>query len=101
MKVFFRLQQPIFLGLLLRFYNPIQQQTRNNTTSPTYLSRVFTYSDPGGDISWGEGVFFSFGVVFCSAVNVAVQHPFMMAVMHVGMKMRVGLCSLIYRKVRI
>ncbi|CAG9107278.1 unnamed protein product [Plutella xylostella] len=68
------------------------------STSPTYLSRVFTYSDPGGDISWGEGVFFSFGVVFCSAVNVAVQHPFMMAVMHVGMKMRVGLCSLIYRK---
>ncbi|KAL0895472.1 hypothetical protein ABMA27_011590 [Loxostege sticticalis] len=31
-------------------------------------------------------------------MNVMVQHPFMMGVMHIGMKMRVGVCSLIYRK---
>lgn len=31
-------------------------------------------------------------------MNVLVQHPFMMAAMHMGMKMRVGVCSLIYRK---
>lgn len=44
-------------------------------------------------------MFFAFGIIFCSTANVMVQHPFMMGVMHMGMKMRVGVCSLIYRKV--
>ncbi|CAB3245308.1 unnamed protein product [Arctia plantaginis] len=64
----------------------------------TYINRLFSYYDMAGDVSWGEAIFFAFGIIFCSSVNVMVQHPFMMAVMHMGMKMRVGMCSLIYRK---
>ncbi|KAI8426158.1 hypothetical protein MSG28_005100 [Choristoneura fumiferana] len=64
----------------------------------TFLSRLFTYYEREGNISFGEAVFFSCGVVFCSVANVMVQHPFMMGAVHIGMKMRVGVCSLIYRK---
>lgn len=34
----------------------------------------------------------------CSAVNIFVIHPYMMAILHMGMKMRIACCSLIYRK---
>ncbi|CAH4030899.1 unnamed protein product [Pieris brassicae] len=57
-------------------------------SSSTYLSRLHSYYDMSSGVSWGEAVFFSFGVVFCSMINVMVQHPFMMGVMHIGMKMR-------------
>ncbi|KOB65752.1 putative ATP-dependent bile acid permease [Operophtera brumata] len=97
MEFLIRLQQPMFLGLLLRYYSPVQEL--NSTSSQhTYLSRLFNYNDAKGTIAWGEAVFFAFGIIFCSAVNVMVQHPFMMGLMHMGMKMRVGVCSLIYRK---
>ncbi|XP_053600633.1 ATP-binding cassette sub-family C member 4-like isoform X2 [Plodia interpunctella] len=97
MEFIIRLQQPLFLGLLLRYYSPVQEE-RNETIHSTYLSRLFSYYDVHANVTWGEAVFFAFGVVFCSAINVFVAHPFMMGVMHIGMKMRVGVCSLIYRK---
>ncbi|KAM3958248.1 ATP-binding cassette subfamily C member 4 [Aphomia sociella] len=97
MEFLIRLQQPLFLGLLLRYYSPVQE-LHNNTTNAKYISRLFNYYQKDNNLSWGEAVFYSLGVVFCSTVNVIVQHPFMMAVMHIGMKMRVGMCSLIYRK---
>ncbi|XP_026324008.1 probable multidrug resistance-associated protein lethal(2)03659 isoform X4 [Hyposmocoma kahamanoa] len=94
MEFIIRLQQPLFLGTLLRYYTVPQ----NSTTNHTYINRLFHYYDMEGAITWGEAVFCAFGVIFCSAINVLVQHPFMMGVMHIGMKMRVGICSLIYRK---
>ncbi|XP_045510491.1 probable multidrug resistance-associated protein lethal(2)03659 isoform X2 [Colias croceus] len=97
MEFVIRLQQPLFLGLLLRYYSPAQDLF-NTTADSAYLSRLYSYYDMSSGVSWGEAVFFAFGVVFCSMMNVMVQHPFMMGVMHLGMKMRVGICSLIYRK---
>ncbi|XP_059049388.1 probable multidrug resistance-associated protein lethal(2)03659 isoform X2 [Achroia grisella] len=97
MEFLIRLQQPLFLGLLLRYYSPTQE-LHNSTTNSTYISRLFNYYHMEDSITWGEAVFFSCGIVFCSAVNVMVQHPFMMGAMHIGMKMRVAVCSLIYRK---
>lgn len=38
------------------------------------------------------------GVIACSALNVFIMHPYMLGTMHVGMQMRVGLSSMIYRK---
>ncbi|XP_045761352.1 probable multidrug resistance-associated protein lethal(2)03659 [Maniola jurtina] len=98
MEFLIRLQQPLFLGLLLRYYSPAQDFYNSTTANNTYFSRLFKYYDASSGITWGEAVFFSFGIIFCSLVNVMVQHPFMMGAMHLGMKMRVGVCSLIYRK---
>lgn len=69
----YRVLQPLFLGRLLRYFN-----TKEIDSTHAYL--------------------FAGGVILCSAVNVFVIHPYMMAILHMGMKIRVGCCSLIYRK---
>lgn len=66
--------QPLFLGRLLTFYG----KESNTTKEDAYL--------------------YAAGLIGCSAINVFVIHPYMMAILHMGMKMRVGCCSLIYRK---
>lgn len=68
-----RVLQPVFLGRLLRYYN-----TKEVDTFHAYL--------------------YATGIILCSAVNVFVIHPYMMAILHMGMKIRVACCSLIYRK---
>ncbi|KAH0554301.1 probable multidrug resistance-associated protein lethal(2)03659 [Cotesia glomerata] len=68
-----RILQPLALAQLLRFF----------TTS---------------DISKTEAYLYASGVIFCSAANVFVLHPSLLAIFHMGMKLRVACCSLIYRK---
>lgn len=65
--------QPLFLGGLLRYYS-------------------------GEDSSSTDAYLFAGGIILCSAINIFVIHPYMMAILHMGMKMRVACCSLIYRK---
>lgn len=68
-----RLLQPIFLGQMLRYYN---------TT----------------DVDQLHAYLYALGIILCSAVNVFIIHPYMMAILHMGMKIRIACCSLIYRK---
>ncbi|XP_074025677.1 probable multidrug resistance-associated protein lethal(2)03659 isoform X3 [Leptinotarsa decemlineata] len=70
-----RIAQPILLGQLIKFYSPGQT-----------------------DISEESAYYFAGGVVICSLVNILMSHPYMLGVVHLGMKLRVGCCSLIYRK---
>lgn len=72
---FFRIIQPLALGQLIAYYIPNQ----------TAISEQAAYLYAGG-------------VILCSLANVFVNHPFMMGMLHLGMKMRVACCSLIYRK---
>ncbi|XP_072935953.1 probable multidrug resistance-associated protein lethal(2)03659 isoform X1 [Epargyreus clarus] len=70
-----KIAQPVFLGKLVEYYSPNQ-----NTVKQT------------------EAYYYAGAVVLCSALNVFVVHPYMMAILHMGMKFRVACCSLIYRK---
>lgn len=65
--------QPLFLGRLLRYYSTVE-------------------------VNLTDAYLYAFGVIMCSAINVFVIHPYMMAILHMGMKIRVACCSLIYRK---
>lgn len=68
--------QPLFLFRFLRFFRP----------------------DPDKPISYSDAYLYAFGIILCSAINIFVIHPYMMAILHMGMKMRVACCTLIYRK---
>ncbi|XP_065162919.1 probable multidrug resistance-associated protein lethal(2)03659 isoform X2 [Atheta coriaria] len=70
-----RLVQPLALGQLVSYY----------TSNPN-------------DITRDEAFIYAAAVVMCSLLNIFFIHPYMMASVHLGMKMRVGCCSLIYRK---
>lgn len=76
----YRVSQPLLLGRLVRYFS---------------LSK----SQLDSDITLEEAYIYAAGVVLCSALNIFVIHPYMMAIIHMGMKIRVTCCSLIYRKV--
>lgn len=66
-----------------------------------YLWRIWYFWTPNQSaIQKSEAYVFGIGIFLCSTLNVLVLHPYMLAVMHMGMKVRIACCSLIYRKVR-
>ncbi|XP_018373220.1 PREDICTED: probable multidrug resistance-associated protein lethal(2)03659, partial [Trachymyrmex cornetzi] len=65
--------QPLLLGQMLLYFNT------------TGIDKFYAYKC-------------AMGIILCSAVNVFVVHPYMMDMIHLGMKVRVACCSLIYRK---
>ncbi|GFG33086.1 hypothetical protein Cfor_12110, partial [Coptotermes formosanus] len=77
LEVVLRVSQPLFLGQLVRYFSA------SNSDSQTTVEEAYVYAA---------------GVVLCSALNIFVIHPFMMGIVHMGMKIRVACCSLIYRK---
>lgn len=74
-----RIAQPVFLGKLVDYYTPKKDNEQEIGKQEAYL--------------------YAGAVVLCSALNVFVVHPYMQAILHMGMKFRVACCSLIYRKV--
>lgn len=70
-----RLPQPIFLGWLVSLYN-------EDVSDDDYSGYIY------GTL-----------VVLCSLFSVWTMHLFWLNILHLGMKIRVATCSLIYRKV--
>ncbi|XP_012339261.1 probable multidrug resistance-associated protein lethal(2)03659 [Apis florea] len=71
-----RVLQPLFLGRLLRMYN-------SNDNLEEEKENAYLYAG---------------GIILCSFLLLFVSHPYMMGVLHIGMKLRVACCTLIYRK---
>lgn len=65
--------QPLLVGRMLLYFNSME------------VDKFMAY--------W-----YAVGIILCSALNVFVVHPYMMGILHIGMKVRVACCSLIYRK---
>ncbi|XP_073844740.1 probable multidrug resistance-associated protein lethal(2)03659 [Musca autumnalis] len=75
-EIFFRCSQPLFLGALVSFY-----------------------ADPETDKSdQSKALLYAIGVIVASAGTVLFMHPNMLGIVHMGMKIRVAICSMIYRK---
>lgn len=63
------------------------------------LIAYYSPRDPGDTvISKTDAYLYAGAVILSSLINVFVTHPYMMGVLHLGMKVRVACCSLIYRK---
>ncbi|KAF6207172.1 hypothetical protein GE061_018411 [Apolygus lucorum] len=71
-----RIGQPLLLGQLLRYFSPTS----------------------GREMTIQDAYVFAAGVILCSGFNILIMHPYMLAVLHLGMKLRVAACALIYRK---
>ncbi|XP_017887469.1 multidrug resistance-associated protein 4-like isoform X2 [Ceratina calcarata] len=121
LEITLRLSQPIFLGLLIRYYSrtiaePIPLHTAmtridNSSDSqvheiedaikpvlqPICLGNLLQYYSTD-DVTKDEAYLYAGGVILCSALLLFVIHPYMMGILHIGMKMRIACCTLIYRK---
>uniref|UniRef100_A0A1Q3F1A4 Putative abc transporter c family member 3 n=2 Tax=Culex tarsalis TaxID=7177 RepID=A0A1Q3F1A4_CULTA len=73
LELAFKVTQPIFIGALVRYY-----------------------SKENGDIN--EAYLYAGAVVLGSAISVLFMHSYMLSQLHLGMKLRVAACSMIYRK---
>ncbi|GJQ84115.1 hypothetical protein Trydic_g12088 [Trypoxylus dichotomus] len=115
-----RLNQPVWLGMLVRYFAPIsvdrhgehlaphattEERSRNHSAQdetmvqPIALGQLILYYTPNQTaISKDEAYMYAAAVVLCSLVYVFIIHPYMMGMVHLGMKLRVACCSLIYRK---
>ena len=70
-----RIAQPLCLGMLLQYF-------RADSTMPTWQAYLYAT-----------------GVVLSSASYIFTIHPYYFGIQHVGMKLRIASCSLIYKKV--
>ncbi|KAH8420816.1 hypothetical protein KR222_005629 [Zaprionus bogoriensis] len=73
----FRVTQPLCLAGLVAFYSDSNNLDLDDKT---------------------EGYLYAVGVILCSLFNVMFMHPYMLGMFHTGMKVRVAMCSMIYRK---
>ncbi|KAF5296286.1 hypothetical protein FQR65_LT10282 [Abscondita terminalis] len=100
MEVMLRVSQPVLIGLLIRYFDPRNKSNQNLADSPRYLKRVFNYETKSQPpITFTEAVIYGICIFVTSLLVTSTLHPVMMGVIHLGMKVRVACCSLIYRKV--
>ncbi|XP_034663833.1 probable multidrug resistance-associated protein lethal(2)03659 [Drosophila subobscura] len=79
LEIGFRVTQPLFLGGLVAFYaDSSNQEGDGENQVKAYL--------------------YALGVILCSAFNVLLMHPYMLGMFHLGMKARIAMTSMIYRK---
>ncbi|XP_017474881.1 PREDICTED: probable multidrug resistance-associated protein lethal(2)03659 isoform X4 [Rhagoletis zephyria] len=64
---------------------------------PLFLLGLIAFYSQGGE-NINTAYLYAVGVILFSAINVIVMHPYMLGTMHTGMKIRVAMCSMIYRK---
>lgn len=74
-----RVGQPLLLGGLIRYFSQPADGAQPVSKDMAYL--------------------YAGGVIGCSGLTVLMMHPYMMSVMHTGMKLRIATCSLVYRQV--
>lgn len=70
--------------------------------SPLCLAQLILYFTPDPNISktitTTEAYLYAGGIILSSLTAVMFQHPYLFSVQHLGLKLRVACCSLIYRK---
>lgn len=66
-------------------------------TQPICLFGMMSYF-AGKDSDLMKAELYAAGLMAGSVFTVVFAHPYMLGVLHLGMKMRVALCSLVYRK---
>ncbi|XP_039296327.1 multidrug resistance-associated protein 4-like [Nilaparvata lugens] len=87
-EVVVRVAQPLLLGRLIRYFTQ-KQMSAEESGQMAAAHELVTERD---------AYLYAVGLIGLSTLSAVLIHLYMMGAMHIGMKMRVGLCSLIYRK---
>lgn len=66
---------------------------------PPLLGGMLEYFRPGSTVSKQEALWYAGGMVACNFVNTLLANQYMLDCFHLGMKLRVAACALIYKKV--
>uniref|UniRef100_A0A1B0C9L7 Uncharacterized protein n=1 Tax=Lutzomyia longipalpis TaxID=7200 RepID=A0A1B0C9L7_LUTLO len=66
-------------------------------SQPLFLGGLIAYYSSGDGVI-RDAYLYAGAVVLCSALTVLFMHSFMLSNLHEGMKLRVSMCSMIYRK---
>ncbi|EDV94851.1 probable multidrug resistance-associated protein lethal(2)03659 [Drosophila grimshawi] len=66
-------------------------------TQPMCLYGIMSYFS-GEDPDPLKAQLYAAGLMIASVLSVVTGHPFILGLLHLGMKMRIALCSLVYRK---
>nr|CAD7452465.1 unnamed protein product [Timema tahoe] len=69
-------------------------------TQPYFLGQLLTYFQPGSKTTKETAYLYAGALAACVCLNVFTQH-FILQAFHLGMRIRVAFCSLLYRKPRI
>nr|CAD7575625.1 unnamed protein product [Timema californicum] len=69
-------------------------------TQPYFLGQLLTYFQPGSETTKETAYLYAGALAACVFLNVFTQH-FILQAFHLGMRIRVAFCSLLYRKPRI
>lgn len=83
----------IILGILFSIC-----ETSVRCAQPFFLGALINYF-VGGNTSKTEAYFYAAGIALCSLVPVITFNPFILYILEVGMKIRLGSSALIYQKV--
>lgn len=67
-------------------------------SQPIFLGGLISYYSNPEDSDINTAYLFAGAVVLVSALNVLASHSLMLSTMHLGMRIRLAMCSMIYRK---
>ncbi|ODN02112.1 Multidrug resistance-associated protein 4 [Orchesella cincta] len=86
---------PYFMGVgLLAFV----EECGTRIAQPLMLGYLIRYFTKKEEFNEADGYLFAGAVVFASGFYTFTHHPYFFGVQHVGMKIRIACCALVYRK---
>lgn len=86
------------------FFGKDENQTKIDHSKQIQIFGIFFYHSPhpegeNPDITKELAVWYAMGILVMTAINAIIINQFFILGFHNGMKIRVAMCSLIYRKV--
>uniref|UniRef100_A0A0A9VYF9 Multidrug resistance-associated protein 4 n=2 Tax=Lygus hesperus TaxID=30085 RepID=A0A0A9VYF9_LYGHE len=65
---------------------------------PLMLQGLIRYFAEGNEMSVEDAYTYAGGILICSLIPVFALHPYMLCIQHLGMRLRIAMCSMLYRK---
>ncbi|XP_014669594.1 PREDICTED: multidrug resistance-associated protein 4-like [Priapulus caudatus] len=85
-------RQSMLLGLLLLMEEAVK------VVQPLLLGGLVRYFAVGGSVPKSEAYLYAMGISLCALWLSIARHPYMYALQHLGMQLRIACCAVLYKK---